>query len=424
MHFPFAFRDFRLFWVARLATTLAQSSIVIAVGWQTYDIARETMGIREAALQLGLIGLFQFAPLFFLTPLTGWAADRFDRRHIARLSLLIQLTCALLLVYLGVTGSTSLHALFAVAALLGAARAFYQPSMNALAPNLVPREVLPRAIATSAIAGRMGAILGPVAGGYAYAVAPFAAYAMSATLLLVSLVCISFVRPRERIDIRGTRHPIHQMAEGFRYVIHNRLLLGAISLDLFAVLLGGATALLPIFARDVLAVGPSGLGHLRAAPAVGAMITAVWMSHRPLQHHVGLKMLGAVAVYGVATVGFGLSRWLPLSLFCLFILGASDMVSVCVRQSLMQMSTPDEMRGRVGAISTLFISASNELGEAESGFLAALIGPIAAVVAGGAGAVAIAFAWAKLFPQLVATNDFVDAVPSATAETNRGKASD
>ena len=397
---PFAFRDFWFFWVARLCSTLAQSCMVVVIGWQVYDIARQGMGTREAALQLGLVGAAQFLPLFALTLVTGWTADRLDRRLISRLCVALQLLCAAVLAWLSFTGKTSLPAVFAVAGLLGVARAFAMPALGALAPNLVPAEVLPRAIATNAIAARVGATMGPAAGGYLYAWAPQLPYVASGGLFGVSLVAIFLIRPTPRTMPGGPRNPWKQMVEGLHYVRRNRLIFGAISLDLFAVLLGGATAMLPIFARDILQVGPAGLGHLRAAPAVGAMVTALWFSYRPLRFNVGVKMLVAVGVFGAATIVFGLSRWLPLSLACLAILGAADMLSVYVRQSLIQMSTPNAMRGRVGAVSSLFISASNELGEAESGFLAALIGPVAAVVAGGIGAVGVALLWAKWFPVL------------------------
>jgi MFS family permease len=396
---PFAFRDFRFFWTARLCSTLAQNTLVIVVGWQVYDLARATMNTRDAALQLGFVGLAQFAPLFVLTLVTGWAADRFDRRLIICLTTALQLACAAALGLLTWTGAASLPALMAVAAFLGVARAFSMPALNALGPNIVPPEVLPHAIATNAIAGRVGSILGPAAGGYLYAWTPPAPYAVSAGLFVLSLTCMLLVRPVVRAPVTP-RKPWVLMVEGLVYVRGNKLVLGAISLDLFAVLLGGATAMLPIFARDILHVGPEGLGHLRAAPAVGAMATALLFSWRPLKHNVGVKMLASVAVFGLATVIFGLSRWMPLSLGCLAILGGADMLSVYVRQSLMQLSTPDAMRGRVGAVSSLFISASNELGEAESGFLAALVGPVAAVVAGGVGAILITGLWAWWFPSL------------------------
>jgi MFS family permease len=396
---PFAFPNFRFFWTARLCSTLAQNTLVIVVGWQVYDLARATMDTKDAALQLGLVGLAQFTPLFVLTLVTGWAADRFDRRLIICLTTTLQLACAAILGLLTWTGAASLPALMAVAAFLGVARAFSMPALNALGPNLVPPEVLPHAIATNAIAGRAGSILGPAAGGYLYAWAAPMPYAVSAGLFALSLACMVLVRPGVRAPVTP-RRPWVLMVEGLAYVRANKLVLGATSLDLFAVLLGGATAMLPIYARDILHVGPAGLGHLRAAPAVGAMATALLFSWRPLKHDVGVKMLAAVAVFGVATVVFGLSRWTPLSLACLVILGGADMLSVYVRQSLIQLSTPDAMRGRVGAVSSLFISASNELGEAESGFVAALIGPVAAVVAGGLGAILVTGLWAWWFPAL------------------------
>jgi hypothetical protein len=225
-------------------------------------------------------------------------------------------------------------------------------------------------------------------------------YAVATGLFLISLFCMFMIRPMPRAEIDRSRNPWQQMVDGLHYVRQNRLVLGAISLDLFAVLLGGATAMLPVFARDILHAGPEGLGHLRAAPAVGASLTALFFAYRPLKHDVGLKMLFAVGVFGGATALFGLSRSMPLSLLCLALLGAADMFSVYVRQSLIQLYTPDEMRGRVGAVSSLFVSASNELGEAESGFLAALIGPVTAVILGGIGAIAVTALWARLFPEL------------------------
>jgi MFS family permease len=403
---PFSVPDFRFYWTARLASTVGQMAMVIVIGWQVYDIARQTMTTREAALQLGLIGVVQFVPLFLLTLVTGWTADRVDRRLVARASISLEIFCAGFLAWLAWHGTTTLAALFAVAALLGVARAFAGPALSALAPNLVPREILPRAIAMSSIAWQSGAIAGPALGGYLYALAPHAPYAVSGLLFLLSLFCMFMIGPKPRTAIAGSRNPWRQMIDGLSYVRRNRLVLGAISLDLFAVLLGGATAMLPVFARDILHAGPEGLGHLRAAPALGATLTAIYFSWRPLKTNVGVKMLAAVATFGAATVVFGLSRWMPLSLSCLALLGAADMFSVFVRQSLIQLYTPDDMRGRVGAASTLFISASNELGEAESGFLAALIGPVTAVVLGGFGAIAVTLLWAKWFPELRLARSF------------------
>jgi MFS family permease len=403
---PLRIPAFRFFWFARLMTTIAQMAMVIVIGWQVYDIARETMGLKEAALRLGIIGLVQFIPLFLLTLVTGWTADRLDRRWIARLSVALELFCAAVLALLAWNEATTLPALYAVAALLGVARAFAGPALGALAPNLVPREILPRAIALSSIAWQSGAIAGPALGGYLYAYAPYAPYAVSGALFALALVALLAIGPVARPAIDRGPNPWAQMVDGLRYVRRNRLVLGAISLDLFAVLLGGATAMLPVFARDVLHAGPEGLGHLRAAPALGATLTAAFFSVRPLKHNVGVKMLAAVGVFGGATILFGFSRSMPLSLACLALLGAADMFSVYVRQSLIQLYTPDAMRGRVGAVSSLFISASNELGEAESGFLGALIGPVTSVIAGGVGALAVVLLWSWWFPELRLAKSF------------------
>jgi MFS family permease len=418
---PLRIPAFRYFWLARLTSTIGQMAMVIVIGWQVYDIARASMGIKEAALRLGIIGLVQFVPLFVLTLITGWTADRVDRRWIARAAITLEFGCAVALGLFAWTGTTTLFALYAVAALLGVARAFAGPALGALAPNLVPREILPRAIALSSIAWQTGAIIGPAMGGYLYAYAPYAPYAASAALFSVALAGLFAIGPVKRPEITRGPNPWEQMVEGLRYVLRNRLVLGAISLDLFAVLLGGATAMLPVFARDVLQAGPEGLGHLRAAPAVGATLTAAFFSIRPLKHNVGVKMLAAVAVFGTATVVFGFSRSMPLSLACLALLGAADMFSVYVRQSLIQLHTPDQMRGRVGAVSQLFISASNELGETESGFLGALIGPIASVIAGGFAAIAVVLLWAKWFPELRLARTFEP--PDSSASTSKESAS-
>lgn len=398
---PFAFPAFRAYFVARLTATLAQMAMVIVIGWQVYDIARGKLGMtpKEAAFQLGLVGVAQFLPLLLLTLVVGWVADRIDRRWIARAAVCLELGCALALMLLTWTDTISLPAIFAVAALLGVARAFAGPALQALAPNLVPPPVLPTAIAMSSIAWQAGAVFGPALGGLLYARSHALPYEMSALLFTASFLALMLIG-RIRLPTLAADSPWRQMIDGLRYVRRNRLVLGAISLDLFAVLLGGATAMLPIYARDILHVGAEGLGELRAAPAVGAVLTALWFSWRPLRYHVGVKLLVGVAVFGGATVVFGFSRSMPLSLAMLTLLGAADMLSVYVRQSLIQIYTPDAMRGRVGAVSTLFVSGSNELGEAESGFLAALIGPVAAVVAGGAGAIAVAILWARWFPEL------------------------
>jgi MFS family permease len=396
---PFAIRDYRFYWFARLLSTIAQMAMVIVIGWQVYDIARQTMDIEAAAFQLGLVGLVQFAPLFLLTLVSGWTADRVDRRYIARAVMALEMLCAGILFWATWTGAVSLPILFSVAALLGVARAFAGPAFGALAPNLVPREILPKAIAMSSMAWQSGSIAGPAIGGILYDITPHLPYAVSTILFGLSLLGVTLIRPIERTPIKGGS-PWRQMIEGLAYVRRNRLVLGAITLDLFAVLLGGATAMLPVYARDILVVGPEGLGPLRAAPAVGATLTALYFSFRPIKSNVGVKMLAAVIVFGAATAVFGLSTSMPLSLAMLVLLGAADMFSVYIRQSLIQLHTPDEMRGRVGAASTLAISASNELGEARAGFSASLIGPVTAVVAGGIGAVGVTLLWARIFPEL------------------------
>jgi MFS family permease len=396
---PLKIPDYRAFWLTRLATTIAQMAMVIVIGWQVYDIARQTMSVPEAAFQLGLIGLVQFVPLFMLTPISGWVADRLDRRHVARAVVALEMVCALILFATTYSGIISLPILFGVAALLGVARAFAGPAVGALAPNLVPRDLLPRAIALSSMAWQSGAIAGPAIGGILYDVTPHLPYGVSAALFAFSVVCLFLIGPVQRSTIEPGK-PLQRMIEGLRYIRRNGFVLGAITLDLFAVLLGGVTAMLPVYARDILEVGAQGLGPLRAAPALGATLTALFFSFRPLKTNVGVKMLWAVAVFGAATAIFGLSTSYWLSLAMLALLGAADMFSVYIRQSLIQLHTPDEMRGRVGAASTLAISASNELGEARSGFTAAFLGPVTATVAGGVAAIVITALWARFFPEL------------------------
>lgn len=409
---PLSFADFRAYLIGRLCAVLAQFAMMIVIGWQAYNIARETMGTHQAAAQLGLIGLAQFLPLFLLTPVTGWIADHFDRRKIARSTIALQMLCAATLGLATYEGWVGLPLIFTIAVLLGIARAFNGPALSALAPNLVPKPLLPRAIAISSVAWQAGMIIGPAAGGYAYAIVDWGAYALSGALFCIAMICLLLIGKVPQPPRDTSRHPIRQMVDGLAYVRRNRLVLATITLDLFAVLLAGATALLPIFARDIFMVGPRALGHLAAAPAVGAALTALWFSFRPLRTEVGLKMLIAVMVFGLATIVFGLTAFLPrgwameVAIGALVVLGCADMFSVFVRQSLIQLHTPDEMRGRVSSVSQMTISASNELGEAESGFLAALIGPVAAVIVGGAGAIMITLAWARLFPELRLARSF------------------
>ena len=396
---PLRIPAFRAYWLARLTTTIAQMAMVIVIGWQVYDIARQTMSVGDSAFQLGLIGLVQFVPLFALTPVSGWAADRYDRRVIARIVVLLEMACAAALFAVTYTGHVNLPILFGIAALLGVARAFAGPALGALAPNLVPRDLLPKAIALSSTAWQAGAIVGPAIGGLLYDFNHWLPYAVSTVLFAFAVVCLFAIPPVPRPTIEPGK-PIQRMVEGLAYVRRNRLVLGAITLDLFAVLLGGVTAMLPIYARDILFVGAQGLGPMRAAPALGATLTAIFFSIYPLKTNVGVKMLSAVVLFGAATAIFGLSTSYWLSLAMLAILGAADMFSVYIRQSLIQLHTPDAMRGRVAAASTLAISASNELGEARGGFAAAWLGPVVATAGGGVAAVLVTLIWAAWFPEL------------------------
>ncbi|WP_300116771.1 MFS transporter [Sphingobium sp.] len=425
---PLRFPDFRAYLVGRLCAVLAQYGMMIVLGWQAYNIARETMTTAGASAQLGLIGLAQFLPLFFLTPITGWVADHFDRRIITRITLSVLAAASGLLAFATYEGWVSLPLIFGMAVIVGTARAFNGPAYGALAPNLVPLAVLPNAIAISSVAWQAGMIAGPALGGYAYAATPWGAYAMAAGLFTVALGAMLLIGPVPQPPRQTGRHPVRQMIDGFAYVKGNRLVLATITLDLFAVLLAGATALLPVYARDILHVGSTGLGHLAAAPGIGAAVTALWFSFRPMKSEVGLKMLGAVILFGIATIIFGSTAFLsrdiamPVGLGSLVVLGGADMVSVFVRQSLVQLHTPDAMRGRVSSLSQLTISASNELGEAESGFLAALVGPAAAVIGGGVGAIIITLLWSRLFPELRLARSF-DPPDIGRAEISQEKAS-
>jgi MFS family permease len=411
---PLRIPDFRLYWIARFAAVVATMGMVVIIGYQVYDVARADYGmsVREAAFMLGMLGLVQFVPLALLTPLAGWVADRFERRTVARFANAIDMTVALALGWFTANDALTLPILFTFAALHGVARVFVNPAMAAIAPNIVPAEQLPKAIAMSSIAWQAGSVAGPALGGFLYAADPAMPYWCAAALMLVAIVALSPIRRVVPPPIAGHAHPLRQMADGLTYVRGHRFLLGAITLDLFAVLLGGATAMLPVYARDILKVGTEGLGLLRAAPAVGAALVALWYAWTPLKYNVGIKMLLAVAAFGAMTILFGLSENMGLSLAALALLGGFDMLSVYVRSSLVQLHTPDAMRGRVSAVSGLAISASNELGELQSGIVAAIIGPVAAVVAGGAAAMGIAGLWFYLFPELKNARTFE---PSETA---------
>lgn len=403
---PLKIPAFRALLVVRLFTILAATGMSMIIAWQAYNIARLTMGPAAAAARLGLIGLIQFSALFVLTPFAGLAADNYQRTRIAMATLTVLAACAGVLAFAAYRETTSLPLIFAIAAVLGSCRAFQGPALSSLAPNILPKSLLPRGLAISSMAWQAGGIIGPAVAGYAYALKSFYAYSISAGLLLCAVVAMAFVGTVPQAAPQKDRHPIRQVIDGLSYVRTNKIVLGAITLDLFAVLLAGTTSLLPVYARDILHVGSAGLGHLAAAPGVGAAVTALWFSFRPLRYNVGPKMLASVAVFGLATIVFGLTAFLPqqtailVALAAMATWGSADMFSVFVRQSLIQLHTPDTMRGRVSSVSMMTISASNELGEAESGFVAALIGPVAAVIVGGVGAIAVTLAWLKLFPEL------------------------
>ena len=387
-----SFRDFRFFLGMRLPSALAVQMQSVAVGWQVYDLSHQP-------LSLGLVGLAQFLPVFGFALIAGHVADRFDRRRILMACIGVQLLCAMLLMAIMLSGTRDLWPIYAVLAMFGTARAFSAPAVQSILPNLVPRELLGSAFAWNSSSFQTMTIAGPALGGLIYAVGPGTTYAVSAILFLVSLLATLAIRsPISQVD--GRKMDWDSLLAGIRFIRAQPAIAGAISLDLFAVLFGGATALLPVYARDILMVGPLGLGFLRSAPAVGAVLVGLILAHRSLGRHTGRTMFVAVAVFGIATITFGLSRNMFLSLGALFLLGASDMVSVFVRQNLVQRKTPDAMRGRVNAVNFLFIGASNELGEMESGATAAWLGSIEAVVVGGIGTLVVMGLWFWWFPQL------------------------
>ena len=414
---PLKVHNFRAYWVGRFALTLGQYAMMLIIGWQTYNIARDAgMSIPAASGQLALIGLFQFLPLFVLTPFSGLAADRFDRRTLAQVTLVLQFACAAVLAWFTWNEAINLVVLYGVAIVLGISRTFLGPALSSLAPNLVPKPLLPTAIALSSISWQVGMIGGPAFGGYLYAVAPALPYAAAMGLFAFSIFALAVIGKVPQPPARKDQRPIGAIVDGVRYVVQNKMVLGAITLDLFAVFLAGATALFPVFARDILKVGETGLSQLAMAPAIGAAVTALWFTFRPINSNVGPKMLGAVVIFGLATIGFGLSTWMPFSLAMLAIVGAADMFSVYIRQSLIQLHTPDDKRGRVSSASLLTISASNEGGDFFSGSLAYMIGPVAAVVAGGAGAIVTVVIWARVFPVLRTTKTF-DPPPDLLEDT-------
>ena len=383
---------FRLFWSSRVLSTLALHMQSVAVGWQLY-------ALTGSALDLGLVGLVQFVPTVVLTLVVGQVADRYDRRRVVVVCHVAEAGAAAGLALGSLGGWLTRDGILALVALVGAARAFENPARAALVPRLVPPAQIPRAIASVTSAGQTARIVGPALGGALYGLGPAPVYGAVAALYLAGAALVALVHDVRPVRRREELTP-ESLFSGIAFIVRRRLLVGVLSLDLFAVLLGGATALLPIYARDILGTGPWGLGLLRAAPAAGALATSLVLARRPVDRGAGRMLFGGVFVFGLATVVFGVSTSLPLSLAALAALGVADLLSVVIRHSLVQMSTPDAMRGRVSAVHSLFTGTSNQLGEFESGLLAALFGPVPAVLIGGVGTIIIAAAWMHRFPEL------------------------
>ena len=385
-------RKFVFYWLASWAASFAVQIMSVSVGWQIYDITRNP-------LDLGFVGLAQFMPPLALVLVTGLAADKFNRRLIMALCLTLEIACAAALVIFTLSAPKVVWPVFAVLVALGFARAFFNPASDALAPNLLPKEAIAHGISLNSMSWQIANIVGPVAGGLLYGLSGAAAYGTAAALLLLAMVLVALIGRVPQAN-HAAETSLSTLLAGFKFIKHEKIVLGAISLDLFAVLLGGAVALMPVYARDILETGPWGLGLLRASPGVGAIVMALWLSKFPIKDRAGIILFIFVASFGLFTMVFGLSTWVPLSILALAIMGASDMVSVYVRETLMQLRTPDEVRGRVNAVNRVFIGASNELGEFRAGLVAAGIGAVAAVTLGGAGTVAVAALWSRWFPEL------------------------
>lgn len=389
-----AFRHsaFFRYWTARFSTTFAIEIVSVAVGWQLYDATHE-------AFYLGVVGLIQFLPALLLVLVTGAVSDRFGRRNIMALCSCLDAACALALLALTLTGTFTPAWVFAIMAGFGVARAFQGPASASLVVNLVPREDFANAVSWNSSAWQTATIVGPVAGGLLYGASPLVAYGVAGALLATAgLMVLSIPRPPQRT--LPERKSMSSILAGFDYIRKEKVVFGAISLDLFAVLLGGAVALLPVYARDILHLGPWGLGMLRAAPGVGAIGTALWLAGHPVRDRAGVIMFVCVGLFGLFTAAFGLSTIAWLSILFLALAGAADMVSVYIRETLLQLWTPDHVRGRVNAVNSVFVGASNELGQFRAGFMAALMGAVPAVVIGGLGSIAVAFLWSRLFPEL------------------------
>ena len=404
---PFDYPDFLSYETGRLFIVLALEMQSVAVGWQVYDITRR-------ALDLGLVGLAQFLPGLFLFLISGHMADRFDRRYLLLLCYSGFALCSGLLLEISWRGTASVHAIYVVLVLLGVVRSFSAPAGRALLPQLVPEQVFPSAVAWNASVFQGATIMGPVLGGLIYALfrGPAAVYATAMAGAGVALFSIAQIKHRVRVR-RREELSLTSVLAGFRYVWRQKLILGSISLDMFAVLLGGAVALLPVYAREILHTGPWGLGLLRSAPGIGAGLMAILLAHRPLRGRVGATMLWCVAGFGVFTIVFGLSHNMVVSLVALALVGATDMVSVVIRGTLVQLATPDEMRGRVNAIDMLFIGTSNEFGEFESGLTAQWFGAVPAVVLGGVGTLVVIAIWAWRFPELRQADQIISVLSEA-----------
>jgi MFS family permease len=385
-------RSFALFWSSRVLATLALQMQTVAIGWQLYSLT-------GSALDLGLVGLVQFVPTIVLTLVVGQVADRYDRRIVVVICEVAQAGAVGVLALGSYGGWLTREGMLTIAAVLGAARAFENPARAAFVPHLVPLALLPRAIASVTSAGQTARIVGPALGGVLYTLGPTTVYSLVVALYVVGATLIALVRTVAPARIPEELTP-GSLFSGIAFILRQRVLLGLMTLDLFAVLLGGATALLPIYARDILATGPWGLGLLRAAPAIGALTMSLLLTRRPVDRHAGPVLFAGVFVFGVATLVFGISTSLPLSLAALCIGGAADLLSVVIRQSLVQIRTPDAMRGRVSAVHSLFTGTSNQLGEFESGVLAAFFGAVPAVLIGGVGTLVVAAAWMYRFPEL------------------------
>lgn len=392
-------RPFLAFFTSRLAAMTANQMLMVAIGWQMYDLT-------GSAWDLGLVGLFQFVPALLLTLPAGHAADHFNRGRIFAACMASQAIVALTLLMASHTGQETRELILGLSIVLGIARAFQMPAQQALIPLLVPQKILGQAIALNASGMQAAIITGPAIGGALYIFGATTVYLVATMLLLIAAGLMLAVRYTQMPPPGGTS--LHSVLAGVRFVWQNKILLGATSLDLFAVLLGGATALLPMFAKDILHTGPEGLGLLRAAPAVGAFLMSLALLRWPLHRHTGKILLASVAIFGLATVVFGLSTSFGLSLVALAVTGAVDNISVVIRQTLVQADTPDEIRGRVSAVNSIFIGASNQLGEFESGATAAFFGPVGSVVLGGVGTVVIAVLWLRLFPSLARRDRLVE----------------